>query len=66
MGHNKVIDEIIDELFDDLFGKELDPLYGKFVDKDGVYELKNGSLIKVIHTSEPNYRSKRSESTNNK
>lgn len=58
MTHIKSIDELIDELFDDLFGKEINPLYGKFIDKDGVYEFKNGSFIKVIHTSEPNVRGK--------
>ena len=66
MTHVKSIDELIDELFNDLFGKEINPLYGKFVDRDGVYELKNGSFIKIVHTSEPPVRGKMAEFMNDK
>lgn len=61
MSHSKVIDEIIDELFEEIFGTEVNSYYGKFVDENGVYELENGNLIKVIDSSESNFRSKRAE-----
>ena len=46
---SEMLVEIIDELFEELFGIESNPLYGKFIDTDGVYELENGNLIKVIN-----------------
>ena len=49
MAYSKILDEIIDELFEELFGTESNPFYGKFIDTDGVYELENGNLIKVIN-----------------
>ena len=58
---SEMLVEIIDELFEELFGTESNPLYGKFIDTDGVYELENGNLIKVINNGTPNVRSKRAE-----
>lgn len=48
MAYNDIFEELLGNLFDELFQELTDPLDGKFVDQNGVYEFKNGSSIKII------------------
>lgn len=45
MSHSKVIDEIFDEMMDEMF-PNTSPLYGKFVDENGVYK----NFIKFVNS----------------
>ena len=60
MAHSKVIDEIFDDTVEEMF-QQTNPLYGKFVDQNGVYAFENGSFIQVIDGTGIKFRGKRAE-----